>query len=246
MAGDEELLEQKYYSVGGGFIEWEGYTPPQKGAPQLSLSDDGRAARSRPAATTLVRPGRDGQRGLRFGQERGRGERLSRQDHRRDAGDRRTRASKRRPSVLPGPIQLKTKAGDVYRRAQQGRSESQRAVGLLAAYALAGSEENARGHLVVTAPTGGSAGVIPALVYSLGRTRRPPFGRKDPRRHARRGGGRLSRQAQCDPVRGRRRLPGRNRCRLGHGRRDDRPGLRRPTRRWWRTPPNRRSSTISA
>jgi L-serine dehydratase len=72
------------------------------------------------------------------------------------------------PGVLPGPIQLKTKAGEVFRRAQQGRSESQRAVGLLAAYALAGSEENARGHLVVTAPTGGSAGVIPALVYSLG------------------------------------------------------------------------------
>jgi L-serine dehydratase len=38
----------------------------------------------------------------------------------------------------------------------------------VAAYALAGSEENARGHLVVTAPTGGSAGVMPALVYTLG------------------------------------------------------------------------------
>ena len=35
-------------------------------------------------------------------------------------------------------------------------------------HALAGSEENARGHLVVTAPTGGSAGVMPALVYALG------------------------------------------------------------------------------
>jgi L-serine dehydratase len=39
---------------------------------------------------------------------------------------------------------------------------------VVAAYALAGSEENARGHLVVTAPTGGSAGVMPALVYSVG------------------------------------------------------------------------------
>jgi L-serine dehydratase len=44
----------------------------------------------------------------------------------------------------------------------------QRGVGVVAAYALAGSEENARGHLVVTAPTGGSAGVMPALVYTLG------------------------------------------------------------------------------
>ena len=29
MAGNEVLLEQEYYSVGGGFIEWKGYTPPK-------------------------------------------------------------------------------------------------------------------------------------------------------------------------------------------------------------------------
>jgi L-serine dehydratase len=72
------------------------------------------------------------------------------------------------PSTLPGPIKLRTKAGEVYKRAMDDTFVSQRAVGLVSAYALAGSEENARGHLVVTAPTGGSAGVIPALVYALG------------------------------------------------------------------------------
>jgi L-serine dehydratase len=71
-------------------------------------------------------------------------------------------------ATLPGPIKLKTKAGDVYKRAMDDKYEKQRGVGVLAAYALAGSEENARGHLVVTAPTGGSAGVLPALVYGLG------------------------------------------------------------------------------
>jgi L-serine dehydratase len=34
MAGNTVLLEQEYYSVGGGFIEWKGYTPPKKGAPK--------------------------------------------------------------------------------------------------------------------------------------------------------------------------------------------------------------------
>src|SRR3954463_11368496 len=34
MAGDKALLEQEYYSVGGGFIEWKGYQPPKKGAPK--------------------------------------------------------------------------------------------------------------------------------------------------------------------------------------------------------------------
>ncbi|HEX5632315.1 MAG TPA: L-serine ammonia-lyase, iron-sulfur-dependent, subunit alpha, partial [Gemmatimonadales bacterium] len=72
------------------------------------------------------------------------------------------------PSVLPGPIKLKTKAGEVYKRALDDEYVGQRGVGVVAAYALAGSEENARGHLVVTAPTGGSAGVMPALVYIVG------------------------------------------------------------------------------
>jgi len=72
------------------------------------------------------------------------------------------------PSTLPGPIKLKTKAGEVYKRATDDTFEKQRGVGVVSAYALAGSEENARGHLVVTAPTGGSAGVLPAIVYALG------------------------------------------------------------------------------
>src|ERR1700739_637482 len=45
--------------------------------------------------------------------------------------------------------------------------DEDRAVGLLSACALAGSEENARGHLVITAPTGGAGGVMPAIVYAL-------------------------------------------------------------------------------
>ena len=34
MAGDKVLLEQEYYSVGGGFIEWKGYQPPKKNPPK--------------------------------------------------------------------------------------------------------------------------------------------------------------------------------------------------------------------
>ena len=33
LAGNDVLLEQEYYSVGGGFIEWKGYAPPKKNAP---------------------------------------------------------------------------------------------------------------------------------------------------------------------------------------------------------------------
>src|SRR5690242_12779538 len=34
MDGDKAILEQEYYSPGGGFYEWKGYTPPKKGAPK--------------------------------------------------------------------------------------------------------------------------------------------------------------------------------------------------------------------
>jgi len=59
--------------------------------------------------------------------------------------------------VLPGPIKLQSKAATVWERAQDDKYESDRAIALVSAFALAASEENARGHLVITAPTGGSA-----------------------------------------------------------------------------------------
>jgi len=69
--------------------------------------------------------------------------------------------------VLPGPIKLHSKAATVYKRAMDDEFRTDRGIGVLSAFALAASEENGRGHLVITAPTGGSAGVVPALVYGL-------------------------------------------------------------------------------
>ena len=38
LAGNDVLLEQEYYSVGGGFIEWKGYTPPKKNPPKYPFA----------------------------------------------------------------------------------------------------------------------------------------------------------------------------------------------------------------
>ena len=57
--------------------------------------------------------------------------------------------------VLPGPIKLHSKAATVYKRAMDEEYQSDRGIGVLSAFALAASEENGRGHLVVTAPTEG-------------------------------------------------------------------------------------------
>lgn len=68
--------------------------------------------------------------------------------------------------VLPGGLGLQRKASSYYVKAQ-GYKGSMMSRSLLFAYALAMSETNASGGEVVTAPTCGSCGVLPSVLYHL-------------------------------------------------------------------------------
>ncbi len=68
--------------------------------------------------------------------------------------------------VLPGPLGLQRKAPTYYTKAK-GYKANLQSDGLVYAYALAVSEENASGGRIVTAPTCGSCGVLPAVLYHL-------------------------------------------------------------------------------
>jgi hypothetical protein len=68
--------------------------------------------------------------------------------------------------VLPGPLGVRRKAVSYNVRAQ-GYSGSLRSRGLVYSYALAVGEENASGGEIVTAPTCGSCGVLPAVLYHI-------------------------------------------------------------------------------
>lgn len=68
--------------------------------------------------------------------------------------------------VLPGPLHLRRKAAAYYVKAS-GYKDNLRSRGLVFAYALAVSEENASGGRIVTAPTCGSCGVLPGVLYHL-------------------------------------------------------------------------------
>ena len=68
--------------------------------------------------------------------------------------------------ALPGPLNIRRKAGSYYIKAD-GYGDVKRARGLIFAYALAVSEENACGGKIVTAPTCGSCGVLPGVLYHL-------------------------------------------------------------------------------
>jgi len=69
--------------------------------------------------------------------------------------------------ILPGPLGLQRKAPIYYTKAK-GYKANLQSSGLVYAYALAVSEENASGGVIVTAPTCGSCGVLPAVLYHLG------------------------------------------------------------------------------
>ena len=68
--------------------------------------------------------------------------------------------------VLPGGLGVARKSWAFYRKANLSGPVLQRA-GLVSAYALAVSEENASGGEIVTAPTCGSCGVVPAVLRHL-------------------------------------------------------------------------------
>lgn len=68
--------------------------------------------------------------------------------------------------AIPGPLHLARKATRYYVKAS-GYKANLQTRGLVYSYALAVSEENASGGVVVTAPTCGSSGVVPAVLYHL-------------------------------------------------------------------------------
>lgn len=68
--------------------------------------------------------------------------------------------------VLPGGLHLRRKAASYWIKAKGYKTSLQNRC-LIMAYAMAVSEQNASGGIVVTAPTCGSSGIIPAIMYHL-------------------------------------------------------------------------------
>ena len=69
--------------------------------------------------------------------------------------------------ILPGGLGITRKAKLLYEKRCYNESADVTMNRLIAAYAYAASEENASEHVVVTAPTCGACGVIPAVLYYM-------------------------------------------------------------------------------
>jgi L-serine dehydratase len=171
MGGDKAIYELEYYSPGGGFYEWKGYKPPKKGDPKYPYATmkelRGHAEKNKLSIAQVIMANEIAVSGKTEEQINAFLDKIA-------AAMLATVKSGLavKEGLLPGPIKLQSKAATVWTRSQDDKYESDRAIGMVSACALAASEENARGHLVITAPTGGSAGVMPAVLYALVESKR--------------------------------------------------------------------------
>lgn len=69
--------------------------------------------------------------------------------------------------VLPGGLEVQKKAKFLYNMEHIGESAETRENREVCSYAFAVSEQNASGHTIVTAPTCGASGVLPAVLYYM-------------------------------------------------------------------------------
>lgn len=152
--------EQTYYSVGGGAIEEEDH--PHAGSPEIYNLD------------TLSEI-------MQYCEKTGRTyweyveqcEGAGIWDYLHEVWEAMKAAVERglnREGRLPGPLNLQRKANAYYVKAG-GYRDNLKSRGRVFAYALAVSEENASGGVIVTAPTCGSSGVVPGVLYHLWKSR---------------------------------------------------------------------------
>jgi L-serine dehydratase len=164
----ESLLSQTYFSIGGGFVctsdEINNLVAPIRMEPVVSMPFGFDSANS------MISMSVDS--GLSISQMKRRNELQHISEEALNHGlDSIWNAMKRciesgltTDGILPGGLDLPRRAQQLHR---QLLGDPERAEGndWLCAYAMAVNEENAAGHMVVTAPTNGAAGVIPAILY---------------------------------------------------------------------------------
>ncbi|MGW0611682.1 L-serine ammonia-lyase [Streptomyces sp. NPDC002788] len=165
-ASGAELLTKTYYSVGGGFVVDEDAV----GADRIKLDD-----------TVLKYPFRTGDELLRLTEETGlsisalmlENERAWRTEAEIREGlleiwrvmEACVARGMSREGILPGGLKVRRRAANTARKLRSEGDPLALSMEWITLYAMAVNEENAAGGRVVTAPTNGAAGIIPAVLH---------------------------------------------------------------------------------
>jgi L-serine dehydratase len=161
-----EVLTKTYYSVGGGFVVDEDAV----GADRIVLDD-----------TVLKYPFRTGDELLRLARETGLSISALMLENERawrdEAGIREglleiwrvmqacVERGMTREGILPGGLKVRRRAANTARKLRSEGDPLALSMEWITLYAMAVNEENAAGGRVVTAPTNGAAGIIPAVLH---------------------------------------------------------------------------------
>ncbi len=162
---DEILVEREYYSVGGGFIQCKGEDEPQRPKPPYPYANMNELRKLlRKSDLPLREVMLQNEEALTGQPQAGI---LAGIDTLIDVMCKAVEKGLTTDGRLPGPIGLMRKAPVLLKNSDRMKRETGRSLALLNAYAHAASEENAAGRIVVTAPTSGSAGVLPGVIYLM-------------------------------------------------------------------------------
>ncbi len=161
----EVLFERAYYSVGGGFVQWDGWKAPEVGEPVYRYGNMNELRNIVRAEGLNIYEIMLANEMAVTGASRpqiidGLNEILDRMEASVEHG-------LQGSGCLPGPLKVERKAHMLHRRAHSLNAAPGKFLEALNSYAFAASEENASGGVIVTAPTCGSAGVMPSLVYAM-------------------------------------------------------------------------------
>jgi L-serine dehydratase len=168
-AAGADLLQRVYYSIGGGFVVDEA----QAGQDQLG-----------PSTVALPHPFRSGEDLLRIGREKGlsisrimlENEQVWRPEAEVRAGVLKIwkamqecmKRGTRQEGTLPGGLKVRRRApgmvAELTSRPEASLKDPLTILDWVNVYAMAVNEENAAGGRVVTAPTNGAAGIVPAVL----------------------------------------------------------------------------------
>jgi L-serine dehydratase len=164
-AGNVELHRQTYFSIGGGFVvtESEAAAPPPIPATRLSFGSAKELLELADQNGSTI-----GELMLQYeSQFRPVDEISARLLHIRDVMEECEQRGISRDGLLPGPLRVRRRARGWYLRLageDPGRDPAF-AEDWVNLVALAVNEENASGGRIVTAPTNGAAGIIPAVLH---------------------------------------------------------------------------------
>ncbi len=168
-AGGETLLRQTFYSIGGGFVVAEAEMGRADTGVAVPFPFDSAAqlmaccARHEMRVSDVVLANE----GAFREEARTRAELLNVWAVMRKCVE---NGCRRSPTFLPGPLRVQRRAPRLLaelesKNAPQSQTDPLSALDWVALWALAVNEENASGGRVVTAPTNGAAGIIPAVLH---------------------------------------------------------------------------------